>query len=271
MSGDTQVIRAYFFKLGLSSEIADIYLALHAHGSQTISELARNSGVERTRIYRLLEELQDNNLVEVETQYKKSIISAAPADNLQILIAKKEQELQDLRHELPKMRSLLGSVYAQSSTTKIQMYRGVEGLKQMYWNQTRSKTENLSILYENMQGRTKMRFFERWANTCNAKDLTFRGIICDHFIQTQQAWYENNDNERLKNWNARYIPDGVFPITHSTIIYDDVTAYYNWKDGEVFGIEIRNSQIAQAQRQFFEMLWDQGVPVDDLEGITPRK
>jgi hypothetical protein len=62
------------------------------------------------------------------------------------------------------------------------------------------------------------------------------------------------------------MPEHLFPITHSTVIYGDVTAYFNWKDGEIFGIEIYNQQIADAQRQFFEMLWRQGVPVDDLVG-----
>jgi sugar-specific transcriptional regulator TrmB len=262
MFSNTQAIRAYFYKLGLSSEIADIYLALHAHGRQTISQLSRNSGVERTRLYRLIDELQDSNLVEIETQYKKRIIAAAPVGNLQILIAKKEQDLRDLRVGLHDLQETLSNRSLHSAATKIQAYRGSEGLKQMYWNQTRSKTENLSVLYENMQIRTNLSFFERWARTCNERGLEFRSIICDNFIQTQQNWYQEHNNERLKNWQSRYIPDGVFAITHSTVIYDDITSYYNWKDGEIFGIEIHNKEIADAQRQFFEMLWMQGVMPD---------
>lgn len=267
MLGDTQAIRAYFFKLGLSSEIADIYLALHAHGPQTISELSRNAGVERTRIYRLMGELRENNLVEVESHYKKSIITPAPVSNLQILIAKKEHELHELRDGLQDLQETLSNATLHTTATKIKAYRGVEGLKQMYWNQTRGKTENLSILYENMQVRTNLTFFERWVRTCNERDLKFRGVICDNFVKTQQSWYGRHSNERLTRWQSRYIPEGVFPITHSTVVWDDVTSYYNWKHGEVFGIEIHNKEIAQAGRQFFEMLWTQGLPVDDLEGL----
>ena len=266
MFGDTQAIRAYFFKLGLASEIADIYLALHVHGRQTLSELARSSGVERTRLYRLLDELQASNLIEIETQYKKRIVAAAPITNLQILISKKEQELQELRFGLHELQEELSRRSLHSAATKIQAYRGPEGLKQMYWNQTRGKSENLSILYENMQIRTNLAFFERWAQACNDRGLKFRGIVSDNFIKTQQSWYQKHTNERLKEWQSRYIPEGLFPITHSTVIYDDVTSYYNWKNGEVFGIEIHNQEIADAQRQFFEMLWTQGLSVDDLKG-----
>lgn len=271
MFGDTQAIRAYFFKLGLSSEIADIYLALQAHGKQSISELARNSGVERTRIYRLMDELQTSGLVEVETQYKRSLFTAAPIANLQILLAQKEQELHELRTELHSLQDVFSAYSLHSPTTKVQAYRGIEGLKQMFWNQTRSSSENLSILYENMQVRSQLAFFERWVRTCNERGMRSRSIIGDNFVRTQQEWYGKHNNERLANWCGRYIPDGVFPITHSTVIYDDITSYYNWKDGEIFGIEIYNQEIAEAQRQFFGILWNQGKEIDDLTFKLPEK
>jgi hypothetical protein len=156
----------------------------------------------------------------------------------------------------------------QSPTTRIQFYKGIDGLKQMYWNQTRGTTENLALLYENMQIRTNLSFFERWVQACNENGIQFRGIINDNFIKTQQQWYGEHTNERLAHWQSRYLPDSVFLITHSVVIYDDVTAYYNWKDGEIFGVEMHNQQIADSQRQFFEMLWSQGLPVDDLIGVA---
>lgn len=272
MLGDTQAVRAYFFKLGLSSEIADIYIALCAYGPLSISELARHSGIERTRIYRLQSELMASNLVEIETQYKRSVFRAAPITNLQILISKKEQEVRELHEELTKLHHELQGASLTSPATRVQVYHGVEGVKQMLWNETKSTTENLSILYENMQIRTNVTFFERWARRCNERKLTFRSIISDNFITTQKQWYQTRSNERLAHWEGRYVPDGVFLITHSTVIYEDVTAYYNWKDGEIFGIEIRNQEIADAQRQFFEMLWNLGVPFDDgpIEALRQR-
>jgi sugar-specific transcriptional regulator TrmB len=260
---DTQAIRSYFFKLGLSSEIADIYLALLAYGPQTISELSRHSTVERTRIYRLMDELVSSNLIEVETRYKRSIFHAAPITNLQILLTKKEQDLHELKEELHDIHQKIASNTLTSPTTRVQAYHGKENLKQMFWNQTKAKSESVSILHENMQRYTNVTFFERWARTCNERGLAFRSIIGDSFVESQKTWYEEHANERLKEWSGRYVPEGVFPVTHSTVVYDDVTSYYNWKNGEVFGIEIYNPHIADAQRQFFDMLWTLGVDFDD--------
>ncbi|HEX6258584.1 MAG TPA: helix-turn-helix domain-containing protein [Candidatus Saccharimonadales bacterium] len=270
MSADLKVIREYFAKLGLIPEMADIYFALHAYGPQSISELSRHSGVERTRIYRIIEQVKQTHLVEVETHYKRSVFKAAPISNLQILISKKEQEVNDLQAQLEELHNTMNPQALHSPLTRVQFYRGVDGLKQMLWNQTRQPegSENISILYENMQGRTEAKFFERWVRKCNEKNMNFRGIICDNFVASQQKWYAKHVNERLARWESRHVADDVFKVTHSTVIYGDITSYFNWKDGEIFGIEMYNQEIADSQRQFFEMLWQKAATVDDLVGRT---
>jgi hypothetical protein len=112
-----------------------------------------------------------------------------------------------------------------------------------------------------MQRLSSLAFFERWVERCNKQGLAFRTIAGDHFLHAQRTWYSKHNNEKLQNWQGRYLPNDIFPITHSTVTYDDVIAYYNWKDGEVFGIEVYNQEIATAQRHFFEMLWQQGQPI----------
>lgn len=259
MPTDIDVIRKYFAKLKLEPEIADLYLALHAYGPQTISELSRNAGVERTRIYRLLDSMAQLQLCETEVQYKRSIIKPAPVDNLQILIAQREQELLDLQEELGKIRQAVENHKAIATpATRVQFYKGEAGLKQMFWNESNSSTENVSILFESMQTHTRKTYFERWVRKCNERNMKFRSIVGDHFLNSLQLWYSTHDNERLENWQGRYIPPSVLPITHSMVVYDDVISYYNWKAGEIFGIEVFNRELADTQRHFFEMLWVQG-------------
>lgn len=272
MPADFEAVRAYFAKLGLETAIADLYVALHAYGPQTITQLARHSGVERTRIYRLLDTLLQHNLAEVESQYKRSLIKAAPILNLQILISQKEQELEVLERELVNLHRNLPQPPS-SHATRVQFYHGAEGNKQMYWNETHAQTEVLCILYENIQIKTNSKFFERWVRRCNERDIKSRGIIGDHFIDSQQEWYDAHTNERLKHWESRYIAPEVFPITHSTVTYNNTVAYYNWRNGEIFGIEIYNQEIADAQSAFFEMLWAQGktkrMKLGDQENAMP--
>jgi sugar-specific transcriptional regulator TrmB len=255
MLTDTAAIRPYFAKLGLEKEIADLYLALHANGPQTISELSRSSGVERTRIYRLIDALLASNLIEIESHYKRGIIKAAPIANLTILIAQREQELKSLQDELGLIEQILNRNLLSSPASHVQFYRGPEGVKQMYWNETSAHGEVVCLLHENMQIKTNSRFFERWVNACNEKGLTFRGIVNDTFLASQKQWYEVHDNEQLSHWEQRYINPKQFTISHGMVVYDDVVAYFNWKDNEIFGVEIHNKEIADTQRQLFNLLW----------------
>ncbi|HET8670328.1 MAG TPA: hypothetical protein VFM05_06750, partial [Candidatus Saccharimonadales bacterium] len=105
--------------------------------------------------------------------------------------------------------------------------------------------------------------FERWVAKCNERDIHFRGIIGDAFLADQKEWYSKHSNERLKHWEQRYVSKEMFDTTHTMVIYDDVTAYYNWKAGEVFGIEIYNPEITKTHRQFYELLWEKATPQPD--------
>ncbi|HTE57961.1 MAG TPA: helix-turn-helix domain-containing protein [Verrucomicrobiae bacterium] len=262
MNHDTATVHEYFAKLGLDPEVANIYLALQEHGPQSLLQLSRNAKVERTRIYRLLDSLKEHYLIEEEELYKRKLYKAAPLTNLQILLSKREQQLLDLQAEMLRLHE--SAPTAESSVkTHVQFYQGEDGFRQMLWNQTNSTSENLTLLYENMQSKTNAAFFKRWVEKCNSKGLTSRSIVGNHFLSTQQAWYSQHQNERLKNWQGRQISDDVFAIRHSTVIYNDVVAYYDWKKNDIYGIEIYNQHIADGQRQIFELLWKLSKEYDD--------
>jgi sugar-specific transcriptional regulator TrmB len=261
MSNDISPMHEYFAKLGLEPEIADLYLALQTYGPQSLLQLARNAKVERTKLYRLLDTLAECQLVETEELYKRKLYKAAPISNLQGLLTKREQEIRDLHEELILLQENYGNQSLHSPLTHVQFYRGGDGVKQMFWNQTRATGEALSILYENMQNRSNLTFFERWVERCNANELKFRSIVGDHFLATQRDWYSNHTNEKLAHWQGRYLSSSILPITYSMVTYDDVVAYYDWKDGEIFGLEIYNQEIANAQRHIFETFWEQGEPI----------
>lgn len=255
MPASVKIIYDYFARLGLEQQIADIYLSLHTHGPQTMSELSRSAHVERTRIYRLLDKLRATNLIEVESHYKRGIIRAAPITNLHILISQKEQELKALQDGFGLIERTLTQDALMSPATRVQFYQGAEGYKQMLWNESAAKAEVLCITYEIAQGKTNVAFFNRYVDRANHNDVHYREIHGDAFHESSKVWYAAHANHRLAHYESRYVSNAVFPITYSVEVYDDVVAYFNWKNGEIFGIEIYNTDIANGQRQFFELLW----------------
>jgi hypothetical protein len=118
---------------------------------------------------------------------------------------------------------------------------------------------------EPMQNGTGSAFFKRWTDKWNEGDWECRILLDEHFLRQSNKWHQQNPGVVPKQHLSRVIPPSLYKITFGTDIYNDVVAYYNWHENEVFGVEIYNKDIAQAQRTFFEMLWQQSAaPAHDL-------
>lgn len=265
MASDLEIIKSYFAKLDLEPEIGSMYMALCLYGPQTITSLAKHSGVERTRIYRLRQTMEQSGLFKITADNKREIYTAAPISNLQILLSKKEEELQHLEVELCEIDQLLQNTKLQTQLTHVQFYRGMENIKQLFWNQTRADGELLCVLNTNMQQHVGSAFFNRWVRKCNERQIHGRGIVSSSFQTDQQEWYKKRGNERIAHWEQRSVPESIFPITHSTVTHDDRVIYYNLAGPEAYGIEIYNSEIARSHQLLFELLWQQGTPAKDVD------
>lgn len=254
MTMDAGAIRTYFAKLGLEAEIADIYLALHTYGPQSISQLSRNARVERTRIYRLIDQLMGSNLIEVESQQKRGIIKAAPIANLHILITQKEQDLKSLQDELGLIEQVLARNSLSSPVSRVQFYEGPEASKQIRQRMLSAETEVLSILFKDIYDEIEQQFAGRWIAAANRQNSVFRNIA---FHKSEVLVKESSAFVYPKSWTTRYIATDVFPITYSTFIYGNVVATYQWHLKTIFGMEIYNEAFANTQKAVFETLWQQ--------------
>lgn len=256
---DIVMAKEFLRKVGLSREATQIYLALIEHGRQTVTDISRNSRVERTKVYRTLPELEETGLVSWVEGVSRTELTAASFDTVQVLLSKKEQEVEDLKRMRAGVASVLRELESSAPRTSVKVYRGSEAIKQMLWNETKSKTELLSILRHGIQIDTREKFFDRWVRVCNERGLIARSIVGPDFSKKQEQWHHHRSVERLRHWRGRVVEPETFQIEHDMIIYDDTVGYYYWGQDEVFGVEINNSLVSSSQRQFFELLWRMGV------------
>ncbi len=259
MTTDVRAIRTYFAKLGLEAEIADIYLALHTHGPQSISQLSRNAHVERTRIYRLIDQLMDSNLIEVESHQKRGIVKAAPIANLHILISRKEQDLKNLQDELGLIEQVLARNSVSTPVTRVQTFEGPEAAKQVRHNMLNAHSEVLSLLYKDLHEEFDQPFVTQWIDSANRQGLSFRSI---HGFKDPLAHQTAAEVSPPNSWEVRVTPDNSFPINLNMFIYDDVVATLQWHGKTAYGLEIHNDEYTKNQSAFFELLWKQSHVVE---------
>lgn len=235
MVSEASVIRDYFAKLGLEPEIAAMYHALHTHGPQSIAALARSSGVERTKIYRLIDSLLASHLVEVETHGSRGIIKPAPIANLRILIHQKEQALHSLQDELALIEQVLARNALSNPAFHVQQHQGPEGIRHILRAaQDASFIDAIAV----------PPFTDVLANVLQE---TSRPMRCLTTVASLAA--------ARPNVQVRHVSAAELSGASSMLIYDDVCAHLQEADGEWYGLALRNQHIAAAQRAFFATLW----------------
>ncbi len=244
-------------KLGLSPDECKVYLSL-LDSSKSHLELARKTGVNRTKIYRIADDLTKRGLITVEQDDLGKRLAANSPSNLEIALTTAEEKLNLQRQLLDIVMPDLQDLFASADTKHahdfvVNTYEGVDGFKQMLWNELKTEGELLAFGDGTLQGLVDD---ERWAEKHRTKTVeagyTLREILNP---KSKPANFTKNTEFIDKVFNKRIISRDILPLNHQLIIYNDTVAVYNWREGKKVGVEIVNPAFAAMQRAIFEHYW----------------
>jgi sugar-specific transcriptional regulator TrmB len=253
-----QKVVRYLERLGLDSEQAHTYLFLLQTGPSTVLAISRGLKTGRTKLYPLLEELAEKQLITIHERHYGTSYEAQPPHVIEFLVSEHERKTESLRSNLPAVTNILDQFQTESPTTsRIVEYRGVDGLKQMNYNLTKADKEyrvfELAGL-DKLLGKhfaDKMRTITREKRT-RTYDLTNNpnranesGVVEDPLAAT------------------RYIDPKDFKIQFETFIYNNCVALLSYDKEDIFGVEIYNDKLVAQQKQLFDLLWSQAKPLKD--------
>jgi hypothetical protein len=200
----------------------------------------------------LVEEIIDEN---------RKLVQAVSPENLENLVRKQESKAEELRDSFSSIKHLITSQASQVQPgTKVLFYRGQRGIQQLAWNALRAKGELIGYTYRSWEEALGEKVVKNWYVEAYETGFKMRDIYSDSLLESKASKYKVYDSlpEKLKDFSrSRYIPKEVFNIDHQLDIYNDVVAFYNWHEGEIFGVEIYNEKVAKMQRQLFELVWSQ--------------
>lgn len=248
-------IHSFLQNLGLDTEQTKIYLALTKMGMLTTLELSRTTGINRTRIYRVLDILKSKGFVEEVIDEHRKLAKATALDRLEILVKDQETKAKFLRDFLPSFSHFfLATSELKQPGTKVLFYRGRDGILQQVWNTLRTKKEAVGYSYRPLVELIGD-YYHKWREEWIRRKLIFRDVYSEEYIKGKKQESKDRIIDKSKSFQSRYISVQLLKINHQIDIYNDVVSYYNWREGEVFGVEIYNEKIAQMQKQLFEIVW----------------
>ncbi len=242
----------------MPQDMADIYIALLKKPSSHL-ELSRNTGVNRTKVYRLVQELEKRSLVSTIADDAGTRIEAADPKHLELSVAESEQKLQTKRDAytalLPQLSALKSSAGIQPTDFIVRTYDGEEGFKQMLWNELKAKRE---VLVFGSGPLEKLVSSNRWTENHRQKSID-AGYRIRELLNPGKKPPNFTKNDRFKDiYQVRFIDSQEVPLQHQIAIYNDTVSIYHWRDDQKVGSETINRAYADTMRSFFEHYWAKG-------------
>lgn len=251
-----QLISTQLGQFGLDDAEVQIYLNLLQSGPKTPLDLSRETGVNRTKIYRYIERLKSKKLVEETYMGRGLQLKATGPEALELLIFEKERQVRAQKELLPDLVKELATPAVRQSTFEIKHYHGQEGLKQMMWNHLSAKKEILLYGYQTRneivgaafadkvreeQLRRKIKMYE-------IEEEVDPGNFTGKFTYTKVSGWG-------RYYAPRYVDPKILKIRQYTAIFNNTVSIMNWEHGQKVGVEIVNELYAAMQRQLFWGVW----------------
>lgn len=246
---------AYLKRLGLNDEQAQVYLYLLSHGPSSVLAVSRGINSGRTKLYPLLEDLTQKQLIITHERHYGTSYEAQPPQAIEFLVSERERATQGLRSNLPAALNILSTLQTHSPTTsRIVEYKGVDGLKQMNFNLTKAEGE--------------YRAFEL-AGLDKHLGTHFANKMRERYVESGLKSFDltNNPNRAdeagadLLNAKVAYIDPKIFTIEFETVVYNNCVALLSFDQDDLFGVEIYNEKLAHQQRQLFDAIWAIAKPL----------
>ncbi len=268
-----KIIEEFLEKLGFSGESAVLFIALTQNGPLTLLEASRKAGLERTKLYRLVDELKDKGLIEEIPAYKRRTIKAASFSTLEMMVREQEVKSKSLTGTLPAFTDALQTLTQNVPSSSVVYYRDVEGLKQMNWRILRCKglwrTYSSSLWDEIFE----IKFVLDMDDRMNKLKLRCHNLYSEQFVTYRQKWLSEHKQKPVGKWiymRSRLIPEKLLKINQNIEIYNDIVAYSYWDTNQIFGVEIQDARVARFHKQIHDMLWKSGKKMPHLAWLKQK-
>lgn len=239
-------------QLGLSYDEARIYIELLREPA-THLKLSRATGINRSKVYRIAEDLEKRSLITVRSDDRGTFLVATDPSTLEVELVTQEEKLREQRATLMRLLPLLASV--QTGETRefiVHTYEGEQGFKQMLWHELKTQGEILifgSGTIHNLVTQTMwtQKFYEHASRAgYHIRELLNPDDEMDPFLLQLQ---------HSDRFEYRFIPSEIIPFKSQISIYNNTVATYHWREGQKVGVEIVNKDYAQMQRKAFGHFW----------------
>jgi sugar-specific transcriptional regulator TrmB len=227
---------------------------------KTHLRLSHVTGINRTKVYRLAEQLEKRSLISRRVDDRGTFLTATDPANLEVELVTREEEVKSARKTLQALMPSLAAIQeAGDSAFVLRTYEGQEGIKQMLWHELKAKNE--VVIFGS--GTTEELIPDKlWAEK-------HRLLSAQAGYTTRELMNQDSENrpvdftqhrEFMQLYDYRRIPRTILTLDNQVSVYNDTVAIYHWRKDQMVGIEIVNTSLARMMSQMFEEYWQMAIP-----------
>ena len=232
--------------LGLSEKHSKVYLVALENGECGVSFLAQKSGIKRTTVYEIIEDLVDEGFL-FETQVGKKTLYGAVTPR-QILKLKR-RALERVEEEINHLEA---KHYSSFDVPKIKFHYGSVGFKNI-WNEILENTKKDYRIITNgsiFDGYvTNNYLFDEIIKKKKERKLNSKQLITDSGLAQRIIARDDQDN-RI----TRILPPDT-QVEFTEVISDSMVAFMS-EPVHNFQFIVQSKAFAHFRRQMFDVMWD---------------
>jgi len=229
--------------LGIEEKEVKVYLALLKLGEATATKIAEKTNLDRTLIYQLANKLIEIGLVSYIIKNNVKYFNATHPEKLMQDLKEKEEELQKA---LPELISLTKN---EEQETKVEIYRGKEGLRTIIKEIIRTKKEVIAFGEEGRAEKVLPIDIHQYLKQLE-KNRMHEKVLAREDLKGKLLISKNSE--------FRYLPKiYLSPVT--TVVFGDKVANFIWTS-PYYAILTKNNEVADSFRSYFKALWKIAKP-----------
>lgn len=236
-------------EFGLSKKAATAFLAILRLQEASAHQIASEAELERTTIYKILDELSKKELVEKNIKGKRILFSSRPPAYLNLLLEKQEGILKDI---LPALIAMQGK---RTTKPQVKFYESVESIKQCLMNtldcQEKVRRDFASV--ESIVDFLGQRFINHQIEERVRRKIAVRSLRCTSSNDIEKKdWYLRKENKEILR-EVRYL-DQKWSFEPVIFIHDNTMTIISSKK-ESYALVIESKELSRALKILFDIAW----------------
>jgi HTH-type transcriptional regulator, sugar sensing transcriptional regulator len=221
---------------GLTENEAKVYRALLELGPSLAGIISRKTGMHRRSVYDTTEMLIKKGLIGYILKNNRRLFQASNPERFLELLKEKETSISGI---IPEMLSFYEKTQEKEETN---FYKGKAGLKNVLEDEIRERRE-IMVLGASPFASEILKFYFRWFDERRKKYRIKERMI-----------YDMNIKKKIPLAEIRYLPK-KYASPLAVNIYGDKVAIILWSKENPFAIVIKNKEISEGYKKYFELMW----------------